>query len=175
MKAMIVCEQGPEECEALIVYDLLKRAEIETDLIGFEKTIISSHNLSFNPTKLFEEINSKEYDCLILPGGMPGTVNLERNPKVSYLINDFQIDNKLICAICAAPSLLIKKGYLMDGEFTCYPGFEHGFTSTREKVHVHNNIITSNGLGSAIEFSLKIIEKLLSKEKADAIKNVIQY
>lgn len=175
MKAMIICEQGLEECEALLVYDLLKRANIETDLIGFENTIISSHGLTFNPTKQYIDINSKDYDCLILPGGMPGTKNLERNPKVSYLINEFQKENKLICAICAAPSILIKKGLLTDNEFTCYPSFEMGFTSTKEKVHIHNNIITSNGLGSAIEFGLTIIEKLIGKDKADAIKSKIQY
>lgn len=175
MKAMIICEQGLEECEALLVYDLLKRAVIETDLIGFENTIISSHGLSFNPTKQYNDINPDDYDCLILPGGMPGTKNLERNPKVSHLINDFHAKNKLICAICAAPSILIKKGLLIDKQFTCYPGFELGFISTEEKVHIHKNIITSNGLGSAIEFGLTIIEKLIGKENADAVKNKIQY
>lgn len=175
MKAMIICEQGLEECEALLVYDLLKRACIETDLIGFENTIISSHGLSFHPTKQYKDINPIYYDCLILPGGMPGTKNLERNPKVSSLINDFVASKKLICAICAAPSILIKKGLLNDNEFTCYPGFELGFLSTKEKVHIHNNIITSNGLGSAIEFGLTIIEKLVGKEKADAVETKIQY
>lgn len=175
MKAMIICEQGLEECEALIVYDLLKRASIETDLIGFDNAIISSHGLSFNPTKNFNNINPKDYDCLILPGGMPGTNNLEKNQKVNNTIDDFVANKKLICAICAAPSLLIKKGYLSDNEFTCYPGFEQGYVSTHEKVHVHNNIITSNGVGSAIEFGLAIIEKLINKEKADSIKKAIQY
>lgn len=175
MKTIIICEQGLEECEALIVYDLLKRAGIETDLVGCEKNIISSHGLSFNVNKLLSEIDINEYGCLVLPGGMPGTKNLERNHIVSSIINEFAKENKLICAICAAPSILIKKTLLSDNEFTCYPGFECGYISTKEKVHVHNNFITSNGLGSAIDFGLEIIKAILSKDKAQEIKNKIQY
>lgn len=175
MKTMIICEQGLEECEALIVYDLLKRADIETDLVGIEKTIISSHGLSFNPNKLLSEINADDYSCIILPGGMPGTKNLENNPKVSQLIDEFAKKSKLICAICAAPSILIKKNLIGNNEFTCYPGFECGLVSTKEKIHICNNIITSNGLGSAIDFGLEIIKTIINKEKAEEIRKKIQY
>lgn len=175
MKAIIICEQGLEECEGLVVYDLLKRSGIDVELIGQGEYIESSHKLIFKTNKCLSDISSFDYDCLILPGGMPGTTNLEKNTKVNELIDDFYRDNKYICAICAAPSILIKKGLLKDYEFTCFPGFENGYKSTKEKVHVHNNIITANGLGSSIEFGLTIIEKLLGKEDAKAIANKIQY
>lgn len=175
MKALIVCERGLEECEALIVYDLLTRAKIDTTLAGPTSPITSSHNLSFNIDEPIGLINPDDYDCLVLPGGMPGTTNLENNKTVNELIDSFVANNKLICAICAAPSILIKKGLLKDNEFTCYPGFECGLESTRKKVFIHNNIITANGMGSAIEFGLKIIEVLLGQNAASEIENKIQY
>ena len=79
MKALIIVKQGLEECEALITYDLLYRAGIETDLVGSEEEIISSHNVTFKTHKLLKDINIEEYDCLILPGGMPGTINLHKS------------------------------------------------------------------------------------------------
>lgn len=175
MKALIICERGLEECEALIVYDLLKRAQIETTLAGPTSPITSSHNLSFNIDEPIGLVNPANYDCLILPGGMPGTINLEKNKNVNELIDYFVENKKLICAICAAPSILIKKGLLKDNEFTCYPGFECGLESTRKKVFMHENIITANGMGSAIEFGLKIIEVLLGQDKAKEIEEKIQY
>ena len=175
MKALIICERGLEECEALIVYDLLTRANIETTLAGPTPTITSSHNLTFNINEPLGLIDPSKYDCLILPGGMPGTKNLESNITVDELIAHFVSNNKLIGAICAAPSILIKKGLLKNNEFTCYPGFECGLESTRKKVTVHNNFVTANGLGSAIEFGLKIIEMLLGQQAAIEIENKIQY
>lgn len=175
MKAIIVCEQGLEECEGLIVYDLLKRSGIDVELIGQDEYIESSHKLIFKTNKKLDTISFIDYDCLILPGGMPGTINLENNKKVNELIDYFYKENKYICAICAAPSILIKKGILKDNEFTCFPGFENGLISTNENVHVHNKIITANGLGSSIEFALTIIEKLLNKDEANKIANKIQY
>ena len=175
MKALIICERGLEECEALIVYDLLTRAKIETTLAGPTPTITSSHNLTFNINEPLGLIDPSKYDCLILPGGMPGTTNLESNKTVDELITHFVNNNKLIGAICAAPSILIKKGLLKDNEFTCYPGFEYGLESTRKKVTVHNNIVTANGLGSAIEFGLKLIELLLGQNVAVEIENKIQH
>lgn len=175
MKALIVCERGLEECEALIVYDLLTRAGIKTVLAGPAQYITSSHNLTFKIDEPLGLINSKEYNCLILPGGMPGTTNLQNNKDVDKLIDDFTKEGKLICAICAAPSILLNKGLLKDNEFTCFPGFEGNHKSTNEKVHVHKNYITGKGMGCAVEFGLKIIEVLLGSGNSEAIKKKIQY
>ena len=96
MKAMIIVNNGLEECEALITYDLLYRAGIKTDLVGFTDEILSSHEVRFKAHRLLDEIDPAEYDCLILPGGMPGTKNLENDERVQKLIDDFVKENKLI-------------------------------------------------------------------------------
>ena len=76
MNAAIICAQGLEECEALLTYDLLHRAGVNVELLGLDLTITSSHNVTFNVHKLLKEVNILDYDCLVLPGGIPGTNNL---------------------------------------------------------------------------------------------------
>ena len=175
MKAMIIVNNGLEECEALIVYDLLFRAKIDTDLVGFSKNVLSSHNVSFEAHKLIDEINPNDYDCLILPGGMPGTTNLENDTRVQTLIDKFVEDDKYIAAICAAPSILIHKGLLKDNKFICYPGFESGLTPANSKAVQDGKFITGKGLGAAFEFAYLIIKNLINEDKAKEIFNKIQY
>lgn len=175
MKTMILVTQGLEECEALVVYDLLYRAKIDVELVGTDEEITSSHKVTFKPHKLLNQINADEYECLILPGGMPGTTNLEANTDVSNLIDDFVKKDKYVCAICAAPSILIHKGLLRNNKFICYPGFENGLTPVKEKATQDGKFITGKGLGAAIEFAYIIICNLINKEKADEIIAKIQY
>jgi len=175
MKAIIIVAEGLEECEALITYDLLIRAGIETKLIGLSRQITSSHKLTFIPHLLIDEINPDEYDCLVLPGGMPGTLNLENNKSVQDLIDLFVSQDKYICAICAAPSILLHKGLLQNNKFICFPGFENGLTPANEKAVIDNKFITAKGLGAAFEFAHLIITKLCSKAKADEVLKQIQY
>ena len=175
MKTMIIVANGLEECEALMTYDLLFRAQIEVELVGLDENITSSHNLSFLPHKLISEINPDDYNCLILPGGMPGTKNLEENKIVQSLIDLFVKEGKLICAICAAPSILIHKGLLKDNKFVCFPGFESGLTPADTKAIQDNNFITAKGLGAVIDFAYLIISNLVSEEKAKEVLSAIQY
>lgn len=175
MKAAIICAQGLEECEALLTYDLLHRANIQVELLGLDSQITSSHNVTFNTHKLLKEVDIMDYDCLILPGGIPGTNNLEDSKDVQNAIDLFVNNNKLIAAVCAAPSILNHKGLLEDKKFTCYPGFECGLTSTKEKAVQNGNIITGIGLGGTIEFASLIIKNLLGEEKAQDVLKKIQY
>ena len=175
MKAAIICAQGLEECEALLTYDLLHRANIQVELLGLDSQITSSHNVTFNTHKLLKEVDIMDYDCLILPGGIPGTNNLEDSKGVQNAIDLFVNNNKLIAAVCAAPSILNHKGLLEDKKFTCYPGFECGLTSTKEKAVQNGNIITGIGLGGTIEFASLIIKNLLGEEKAQDVLKKIQY
>ena len=175
MKVMIVCADGLEECEALVTYDLLFRAGIEVDLVGLKEDVISSHLLHFQVDKTIQEINYEEYDCLILPGGMPGVKNLSENKILDLLIDKFIQEDKYICAICAAPSILINKGLLKDEEFNCYPGFENNLKPNENNVVIKDKIITAKALGSAFEFGHAIISELLNKEKADEVFNQIYY
>lgn len=175
MKVMIICAPGLEECEALLTYDLLFRAKIETHLIGLDKEILSSHNVKFVTHYTFSEINIKDYDALVLPGGMPGTLNLEKSDFVQKTINYFMDKNKLIAAVCAAPSILIHKGLLKDNEFTCYPGFENGLKRKDVKAYQYKNIITGVGLGGTIDFASLIISYLKDETSSKEILSKIQY
>ena len=175
MNVAIICAQGLEECEALLTYDLLHRAGVNVELLGLDLTITSSHNVTFNVHKLLKEVNILDYDCLVLPGGIPGTNNLEDDKDVQEAIDLFVKNQKLIAAVCAAPSIINHKGLLEDGKFTCYPGFECGLTSTKQKAVQNGNIITGIGLGGTIEFAHMIIKNLLGEEKAKDVLNKIQY
>ncbi len=175
MKAIIIINNGLEECEALVTYDLLFRAGIEVELVGFTNEVLSSHNVTFKAHKLLDEINPNDYDCLILPGGMPGTKNLENDQRVQDMIDLFVKQDKYIAAICAAPSILIHKGLLKNNKFICYPGFESGLLPANEKAVQDNKFITAKGLGAVFEFSYLIIKNLINEDKAKQILNQIQY
>ncbi len=175
MKAIIIINNGLEECEALVTYDLLFRAGIEVELVGFTNEVLSSHNVTFKAHKLLDEINPNDYDCLILPGGMPGTKNLENDQRVQEMIDLFVKQDKYIAAICAAPSILIHKGLLKNNKFICYPGFESGLLPANEKAIQDNKFITAKGLGAVFEFSYLIIKNLINEDKAKQILNQIQY
>ena len=175
MKTMILVANGLEECEALVTYDLLFRAGIETDLVGLENEITSSHNVTFKAHKNINDVNTNDYDCLVLPGGMPGTLNLENDNRVQKIIDSFIDSNKYVAAICAAPSILIHKGLLQSNKFICFPGFENGLTPANEKATQDNKFITGKGLGAAFEFSYLIIKNLVNEDKAKEVLNKIQY
>ena len=175
MKAIIIINNGLEECEALVTYDLLFRAGIEVELVGFTSEVLSSHNVCFKAHKLLDEINPNDYDCLILPGGMPGTKNLENDSRVQEMIDLFVKQDKYIAAICAAPSILIHKGLLKNNKFICYPGFESDLLPANEKAVQDNKFITAKGLGAVFEFSYLIIKNLINEDKAKQILKQIQY
>lgn len=178
--AGIFLADGFEEIEGLTVVDLLRRAGIETDTISImdSKEIKGAHNIIVYADKLFKEIGDKDYDMLVLPGGMPGTLNLGAHQGVIALVEKFAAEGKNISAICAAPSVLGDHGILKGKRAVCYPGFEERLTGaivSKEKVEVDQNIITSRGMGTAIDFGLAIIEKLLNKEAALKIQTSICY
>ena len=175
MKTMIICADGLEECEALMTYDLLYRAGIDVELVGLTEEIVSSHHLSFTPHKLLKDADPNDYDCLVLPGGMPGTLNLENDRLVQTILTHFLDHGKLVCAICAAPSILLHRGLLKDGEFTCFPGFEGDLRPADAPAIRCGNIITGKGLGAVVDFASLIIETLVSKEKTAEVLQKIQY
>lgn len=180
MKCAIFCANGFEECEALLVVDLLRRAGIEIEIISMndELEVISSHNVKILADECFIDVNCREYDALILPGGQPGTTNLQANEKLGNAILKHVEEGKLMCAICAAPSVLGHLGILEGKNATCYPSFEDkciGAIMHTNKVVQDGNIITGKGLGAAIEFSAKIIENLKDKDTAEKILSQIQY
>ena len=171
---------GFEETEAITVIDILRRAKLKVTTISItnELTVEGAHGIKVISDKLFEEVNYEEFHMIILPGGMPGTTNLDNHIELKKRVIEFDLDEKWIGAICAAPSIVGKLGLLEDREATCYPGFEEklfGAKIVDKTTVVADNFITSKGLGSAVEFALTIVENLLDKETADKIADAIIY
>lgn len=170
---------GFEVVEALAVVDVLRRAKIETATVGIGgKRIKSSNNIEIACDKVDEEISlMDDIEGIVLPGGLPGTTNLDNSNTVDAFIN-FSIENKLlVAAICAAPSVLGKRNLLDGKNATCYPGFEkylYGANYTAAFVEKDGNIITGKGMGVAVDFGLEIVSYLRSKELAESIKSSIQ-
>lgn len=165
---------GFEEIEALTPVDLLKRAgfEVKTVAIGETKTVMGAHGIGVVADLLEKDFSYDSPEAIILPGGMPGTTNLEESAKVIDAIVQAMVNNTLIGAICAAPSILGICGCLKGRKATCFPGFEEyldGANILDERVVRDGNIITAKGMGCATEFALCIIQALAGKEKADEI------
>lgn len=175
----IFLADGFEEIEALAPLDIMRRANIDVLTVGVTgEYVTGSHNITVKADILPEKVDYSILDCVILPGGLPGTTNLEKDERVQNAIDYASENNKLICAICAAPSILGHKGLLDGKEATCYPGFEDSFEGgkyVKQSVVKCDNFITSDGMGSAYEFGFEITAELTSKETAKKIKEQIQY
>ena len=115
-------------------------------------------------------------EAVILPGGMPGTTNLDASPVVEMTLELAAAKGSYLCAICAAPLVLGKRGYLIGTRATCFPGFEEYLTGATVggKIIRDGNIITAAGMGVAQEFGFEIISALVSPEKAGEIRSAIQ-
>ncbi|MBQ8029391.1 MAG: DJ-1/PfpI family protein [Clostridia bacterium] len=178
---MIYCflAEGFEETEAIAPIDMLKRAKKEVITVGVGGEIINgAHNIPVKCDITAEEIElSVDVEAIILPGGMPGTLNLEKNSIVQSAI-DFCVENKkYVCAICAAPSILGHKGILEGKEAIAYPGFEKdlkGAKISKKSVVTDGLFITAKGAGVAVDFGLEIVSNLCSKADAEEIKAAIQ-
>lgn len=171
---------GSEEIEGLTVVDLLRRAGIEIESVSIEaqKELMGSHNIPIVTDKILSEIDFDQADMLVLPGGMPGTKNLLKQEDLAKQIRKFNQEGKMLAAICAAPTVLAAAGVLDGRQATCYPGFEDQLAAAsyvEQSVVCNQNIITSRGLGTAIEFSLAIVAHFKGKEEAKELSNKIIY
>ncbi len=161
-KILVLLADGFEEIEAIVPIDVLKRAGFNVVLCGInEKKAVGAHNVNITCDITLDSVDCN-YDCIILPGGMPGTNNLSNCKCVCELIKKQATDNKLVCAICAAPSILEKLGLLKNRKATSYPNFlnDNETIKINEKVVIDGNIITSQGAGTAFDFAYAIVEKM---------------
>lgn len=179
-KVLIFMAEGHEEIEALTVVDLLRRAGIEIDMVSVtgDLKVSGSHGITTICDKLIVDADFAEADMLVLPGGMPGTLNLEKCEPLMKQVYSFHEAGKNIAAICAAPTVFGRAGLLKGKKATCYPGmsgdlFEANI-STDEVCH-DGNVITSRGLGTAIPFALEIIKTFQGAEAADKIATSVVY
>lgn len=170
---------GFEEIEALAPVDLLRRAGLTVQTVGVTgKTVTGNHNISVTADILPTEVILNEaVQAIVLPGGLPGAKNLDADEAVSRAVAFAAEKGKLLCAICAAPFLLGKRGLLNGKEAICFPGFEQdlqGAKISEQSVCRDGNIITAKGMGVATEFGLKIVETLLGANTAAQLRATIQ-
>lgn len=170
---------GFEEMEALAPVDILRRAGLEVCTVGVGSDVITgAHKIPVKTDITADSIVLDEkLDMIVLPGGMPGTTNLEADPNVLAAVDYCADNNRYIAAICAAPSILGHKN-LLDGRYaTCFPGFEKelsGALLSARYVAVDGRYITARGAGCCIKFGLKLVELLCSKDKADSLEASLQ-
>ena len=172
MKIMVPLADGFEEIEALTVVDVLRRAGINVETVGIMGSVVlGSHSIKVMVDRRLMEVIPDEYDGIILPGGDVGVQNLGRSSKIIEILRMFDSAGKLIAAICAAPSILAKAGILEGKKATIFPGMEKELPHPRgEKVVVDGNVITSQAAGTAMDFALIIVENLLGRDKALALR-----
>jgi 4-methyl-5(b-hydroxyethyl)-thiazole monophosphate biosynthesis len=176
-KVVIILAEGFEELEAVAVIDVLRRAGIGIVSAGLhEGPVSSARHINIIPDTVIDTIRSDDFDMLVLPGGMPGSENLNADARVRELIRDFNSKGKMTGAICAAPYVLANSGILNGKRVTSYPSFKEKLGSAvyEEKTVVEDgNILTSRGPGTALCFALTIVEKLAGKEKAEQVKEAM--
>jgi 4-methyl-5(b-hydroxyethyl)-thiazole monophosphate biosynthesis len=197
---------GFEEVEALAPLDLLRRAGLKVVTVAVREaktnilmsrlanigvsacnlwdeapTVTGSHGITVTADiteASFAKYLNEEFspEAVILPGGMPGTTNLDAAPVVEQALELAAAKGSYLCAICAAPLVLGKRGYLEGKRATCFPGFEDELkgATVGGKVIRDGSIITAAGMGVALEFGLEIISVLVSPEKAGEIRSAIQ-
>lgn len=180
---MIYCllAKGFEEIEAITTVDVLRRAGIDVETVAISKlgneVVVGAHGINLIADIKQKEMDYDKIDGVILPGGMPGTLNLEKSKTVQNVLEYCYNNNKYIFAICAAPQILGHKGYLNGKSATCYTGFEReliGAEYLDVPAVLDEKILTGKGPGVTIEFALAIVETLKNKETAEKLRESMQ-
>lgn len=179
-KVCVFTADGFEEIEGLTVVDLLRRAGQEVSMVSISNglSVKGAHGIEIKADTFFDDVDYESVDMLVLPGGMPGTLNLGAHEGLCELLKDFAEKGKKVAAICAAPSVLGVLGILNGKKACCYPGFEEKLTGAEvstDRVVRDGNITTSRGMGTAIAFSLDLIFQLEDEKCAEKIKKSIIY
>ncbi len=170
MQYCIIIGENFEDVEAVTQVDLLRRAGVPLDIYGVGGYRIKSRSgIIYRSDKVFRkesDIDVAEFDGILIPGG-PGAEELSKNEALLKTVKKFFDNGKLVFAICAGPKVLDKAGILKGKKYTCYPGTEiKEGTRLDEKVVIDGNIITSQGVGTALDAAIKLVEVIASKQEA---------
>lgn len=179
MKAVVFLADGFEECEGLIVVDILRRAGVETLMASAMDGLMidSSRHIKVQADVMAADVDYKTVDLIVLPGGRLGTENLGENAIVVEKCKEFA-ESKHLAAICAAPSLVAALGLLEGKKATCHPDFEGhmpGAALTGESVVTDVNITTGQGLGASFDFAFELVRILVGSETVEQIRKAICY
>lgn len=177
MKGIILLANHFEDVEAVCTIDVLRRAKIELDLVSVTGSLelTTQSNIRLCAEKLIEDVTLEEYDFVVLPGGKAIFETHLTSDVTNKVIKYFIEQNKLVCAICAAPMVLAP--YLENKTFTCFPSCEGDIKGnyTSSKVEVVGNIITSKAAGTTFDFSYEIIKYLKGEETALKVIKSVYY
>jgi len=173
-KVNVYLADGFEEIEAITIIDILRRGDVNVQMISIKKDLIvvGAHGIPVRADKTLSEMEV-DADGHVLPGGMPGTENLFHEENLKKVLSKAFAEGKLLGAICAAPSALGRWGLLEGKKATCYPGFEEmliGASLKNDSVVKDGNIFTSKGPGTAMEFGLALVEELVNRETKEEVK-----
>lgn len=179
-KVALFIENGSEELEFIAPLDIMRRANLEVDLISAnnEDFITSSHNVKILADKKIDEVNNiLDYDAIVIPGGMPGSTLLRDNKKIIEFYQTMYNSGKLVAAICAAPIVLSAAGITDDKEVTSYPSFDKEINyknyNSEKAVVIDKNVITAQGPAVAILFGYEIVNYLLQDNTAEDVKKAM--
>lgn len=176
----IFMANGCEEIEALTVVDILRRGDVDITTISITDVaeVTGAHLITFRTDTVKSAVTFSGLDGIILPGGMPGTLNLKADDTVQQVIRDFAAEGKMVAAICAAPSVFGEAGLLHGKKATCHPGFEPKLTGAEiceQPVVRDGNIITSRGMGTAVPFGLEILNYFKGEEAVKEVARGLAY
>ena len=169
---------GFEEVEALTPVDVLRRGGVDVKTVGIGgKTVTGSHHIPVTADLSEDEVDFAALSGVVLPGGMPGTKNLDASETVKKALAAANEKGALIAAICAAPSVLGHNGLLSGKRATCFPGFESeltGATLCADLAVTDGNVVTGKGAGAALPFALALLRYLKGADVADTVKSALQ-
>ncbi|XP_077251139.1 class I glutamine amidotransferase-like superfamily protein [Tasmannia lanceolata] len=177
---LVPIANGSEEMEAVMIIDILRRANANVVVASVEDTldILASRKVKLVADMLLDEAAKLPFDLIVLPGGLGGAQAFSSSEKLMNLLKKQRDSNKPYGAICASPALALEPNGLLKGKkATAYPAMCNKLSDPSEaenRVLVDGNLITSRGPGTSIEFSLAIVEKLFGREKAlDTAKSLV--
>ena len=174
-RVLVPLAQGCEELEAITITDLLVRAGIDVTTCGLDdQPVTASRGTTIIPNTSIDKIVNDDFDLIVLPGGLPGADHLRDNQPLQTLIKKQASANKYVAAICAAPKALAAAGVLAGKTATSFPGVldalqDSSITISENAIEIDGNIITSRGPGTAMDFTLLLIELLEGKEKRNEV------
>ena len=177
---LVPLAQGCEELEAVTITDLLTRAGINVVTVGLDEQIVTaSRGMKLVPDKQLDDVLEEAFDMIVLPGGLPGADHLNNDKRIQTIVKRLAANNKYTAAICAAPRVLATAGLLEGKHATSFPGALDQFpvnnlTYEEKAVVVDGNVVTSRGPGTAMDFTLTLIELLSGKEKRDEVEAALQ-
>jgi 4-methyl-5(b-hydroxyethyl)-thiazole monophosphate biosynthesis len=176
---LVPLADGCEELEAVTIVDILRRAGIDVVTAGLDDQLVrASHGVRIMPDTNLDEALTRDYDMVVLPGGLPGADNLDEDPRVKELLKKMANSERFTAAICAAPKVLANAGLLRGKKATAYPGSLDSVNHQAQLVSGDavvrdGKVITSRGPGTAMDFALALIEALTGKAKRDEVERAL--